>query len=71
VTGVKTDGSARTRFTACPACDARLVLFRSHPAPIDSCGFESYNLECKQCGTALVGIIDPYDDALLVAKLEH
>ena len=31
---------------------------------MDSCGFESYSLECEQCGAQLVGIIDPMDDQL-------
>ena len=34
---------------------------------MDSCGFESYELECRRCGASLGGIIDPYDDELLLS----
>jgi hypothetical protein len=37
---------------------------------MDSCGFESYSLECDQCGAQLVGVIDPLDDQLLLSELE-
>ncbi len=37
---------------------------------MDSCGFESYSLECDQCGVQLVGVIDPLDDRLLLSELE-
>jgi hypothetical protein len=33
---------------------------------MDECGFESYRIECKECGTQLAGIVDPADEALLV-----
>lgn len=32
--------------------------------------FERYSLECKECGTQLAGIIDPYDEELLLTELE-
>jgi len=53
---------------ACPACDARLAFHRSHAPHIDECGFESYSLECKECGAPLTGIIDPFDEALLLTQ---
>jgi len=52
---------------ACPRCAARSMLYRTPFGLIDSCGFESYSLECKACGAPLVGIIDPADDILLVS----
>jgi hypothetical protein len=55
---------------ACPKCDAQLLFFRSRTPRIDSCGFESYRLECKQCAAALAGIIDPSDETLLLSALE-
>ncbi|MGA3310493.1 MAG: hypothetical protein ABSD08_18065 [Xanthobacteraceae bacterium] len=42
---------------------------RSRAPRIDSCGFESYSLDCMECGAPLAGIIDPYDDALLLAEI--
>ncbi len=54
----------------CPKCEARLVFYRSSTPRIDSSGFESYSLECKECGTRLGGIIDPYDEKLLLSELE-
>ena len=53
----------------CPRCDAQLMFLRSAKPHFDSCGFESYSLECKKCGTHLAGIIDPCDDALLLTEL--
>jgi hypothetical protein len=41
------------------------MFCRSSTPRIDACGFESYSLECKECGAPLAGIIDPYDEALL------
>lgn len=55
----------------CPRCAARLTFGRSHVPLIDSCGFESYSLKCEQCGAALVGIIDPSDDRLLISLAER
>jgi hypothetical protein len=46
-------------------------MFRRSCAPnVNACGFESYNLECHECGARLAGIIDPYDDELLLSELE-
>jgi hypothetical protein len=60
---------SEVRGAKCPSCGARLNLHRSHTPEIDSCGFESYRLECKECGARLAGIIDPFDDKLLLTKL--
>ena len=54
----------------CPKCSARLRIQRSSLPLMDSCGFESYSLECDQCGAQLVGVIDPLDDQLLLSELE-
>jgi hypothetical protein len=32
----------------------------------DSSGFESYEFQCSHCGATLAGIVDPYDDRLLL-----
>jgi hypothetical protein len=52
----------------CPKCDARLNFRRSSHPDIDACGFESYRLECQECGATLGGIIDPVDNALLLSE---
>jgi len=54
------------RFVDCPTCGARLV---SRNPLIDSAGFESYSFVCK-CGKRFKGIVDPYDEALLIAELD-
>ena len=43
------------------------VLSEDHV--IDACGFESYTFACKECGAALSGIVDPFDDALLITEM--
>jgi len=54
---------------ACPACGAGFVFCRSGEPVIDACGFESFALECQECGAALAGIVDPADDTLLISAL--
>jgi len=58
-----------THLIACPKCNARLAFDRSLSPQIDACGFESYRLECKECGTPLAGIVDPFDDTLLLSEM--
>jgi DNA-directed RNA polymerase subunit RPC12/RpoP len=68
-------GGASTLFAidviACPKCAARLTLNRDLLPLIDSAGFENYSFKCEQCGAELVGVIDPFDDRLLVSELER
>jgi hypothetical protein len=54
----------------CPNCKTGLKFFRTTIPQIDSCGFESYSFQCKQCKSSLAGIIDPLNDELLVSLLE-
>lgn len=54
----------------CPKCNARFTFCRSRTPEIDSCGFENYSLECKECGAKLAGIIDPNEEVLLLSDLE-
>ncbi len=63
---VKTSNAAKSEKVACPGCAASLVIYRSDNPQIDECGFESYGLTCRACGSALVGIVDPLDDKLLL-----
>lgn len=54
----------------CPHCHAGLNFRRSRTPDIDACGFESYRFDCPACGTALAGIVDPADDALLLSECQ-
>jgi hypothetical protein len=54
---------------ACPACSAGLAFHRSSTPQFDACGFESYSLECKECGVPFAGIVDPFDDTLLLSEM--
>jgi hypothetical protein len=54
---------------ACPKCSARFVFCRSGKPFIDACGFESYTLECHECGASLAGIVDPFDETLLISEM--
>jgi len=56
-------------IVACPACGARLAFHRHSTPRIDACGFESYSLECEKCGAAFAGIVDPFDDTLLLTEM--
>jgi hypothetical protein len=51
----------------CLQCAASLLFYAASMAQFDASGFESYELECCQCGTSLAGIVDPYDDELLLS----
>ncbi len=63
---IKLSHAGKPAKVACPKCDAAFMFYRSEMPYIDECGFESYNFTCEACGSTLVGIIDPADDALLV-----
>ena len=56
------------RVIKCPKCQARLTFHRALAPSMDSSGFESYSLECGACGIVFAGIIDPYDEALLLSE---
>ena len=51
-------------------CDAWLTFCRSSSPRVDSCGFESYSLECTECRAWLAGIIDPSDEKLVLSEFE-
>jgi hypothetical protein len=41
-----------------------------NPVPrIDECGFESRSFECEKCGATLAGVIDPFDETLLLSEI--
>jgi hypothetical protein len=58
---------SRTRLVECPKCKTKFTFRRKANARFDDHGFESYRLGCESCGAFLVGIIDPFDGALLVS----
>ena len=53
-----------------PDLQCRFTFYRSHSPHIDACGFDSYSLECKDCGARLAGIFDPANEKLLLSELE-
>ena len=57
------------RVVICPQCYAQLLFHRSRTPEIDACGFETCRLVCSECRASLVGVIDPYDDAVLLSAL--
>jgi hypothetical protein len=60
----------RTTSASCPKCEADVVIQRTLNPHIDSGGFENYFLKCNQCGSWLIGVIDPYDETLLLTEIE-
>jgi hypothetical protein len=59
------------REAQCPNCDQPVVCSEAN-ARFDSHGFESYQLDCGFCQTSLEGMVDPFDDALLLtARASH
>jgi hypothetical protein len=63
---IKTSNVSKSEKVACPKCDASFKFSRSDRPHIDECGLESYSLKCRACGSALVGVVDPVDDRLLL-----
>ena len=51
----------------CPPCGALFAFQRASIPPLDSSGLETYEFECVQCGAALVGVVDPWDDQVLLS----
>ena len=57
---------SKTQEVASPRCRKSFQFHRSDTPNIDECGFESYSLKCNACGSALIGIIDPANDGLIL-----
>ena len=62
------DQPYNAQMVTCPGCGAHLVFYRSEHPFIDASGFESYTFACEECGASLSGVIDPFDDVLLITK---
>jgi hypothetical protein len=58
-----------TAAVACPKCDVIFAFHRNATPRVDASGFESYSFECVGCGVALAGVVDPYDDTLLLCEI--
>ena len=50
---------------------ARMPFSRAELAQIDGSGFESYRLSCRACAVPLAGVVDPYDETLLLSELKE
>ena len=46
----------------CPVCGS----FISGAGHIDGCGFGCHEFHCRKCSALVVGVMDPYDDELLL-----
>lgn len=65
----RTGSVAEPEVITCPKCGGALAFSRSRVPFIDSCGFESYRFECQECAAPLGGIVDPFDDTLLLSEI--
>jgi hypothetical protein len=51
----------------CPHC-GRLFAFQRTSIPgLSASGLETYELECRQCGVGLVGVVDPRDEQIVLS----
>ncbi len=55
---------------ACPKCKSSSFVLGRGASFIDGSGFESYRFECKECETKFAGVIDPFDDSLLLSVVD-
>jgi hypothetical protein len=56
------------QIVVCPKCNAQFMFYRGNAPRIDDCGLESYRLECIQCDISLGGIVDPFDNKLMLSE---
>jgi hypothetical protein len=55
-----------TREAPCPKC-GEPVICKEANFSFDSQGFESCQIDCRSCRAPLNGIVDPFDEALLLS----
>jgi hypothetical protein len=61
-------GAAAVPVTVdCPQCDTSFPFHGPSNPRFDSSGFECCKLKSAHCGVSLAGVIDPYDDTLLLS----
>ena len=58
------------KIIECPKCRSPIPFRRSNNPIIDGSGFEIYDFLCASCRKRFSGIIDPYDDSLLVEVID-
>lgn len=61
---------SKVDLVECPKCGTQVMIIRSRIPVIDSSGFEVYRLQCDGCEGLLVGVIDPFDNKLLISEME-
>jgi hypothetical protein len=54
------------REARCPNCGHRVVCAEA-ASNFDCHVFESYQIDCASCHTSLNGIVDPFDEVLLLS----
>jgi hypothetical protein len=54
------------REAPCPKCGQPVICGEANFS-CDSQGFESYQMDCRSCRAPLDGIVDPFDEALLIS----
>jgi hypothetical protein len=55
----------------CPHCGWLFAFQRNSIPGLSASGLETYELECRQCGVGLVGVVDPWDDQVLLSLGTH
>jgi hypothetical protein len=60
------DRTSTTRVAECPKCNQSVACIEAD-AVFDCHGLESYKFSCTVCETPFDGIVDPFDDALLLS----
>jgi hypothetical protein len=69
--GLRSNRLARAREGPCPTCSHPVVCAEAE-ADFDSQSFENHQLDCGFCQTPLDGIVDPFDNALLLTvRVSH
>jgi hypothetical protein len=63
---LRNQDNSRAREGRCPSCGHR-VLCSEADGDFDCEGFESYQIDCASCHTSLNGIVDPFDEVLLLS----
>ena len=53
----------------CARCHSPIVLFSGQKSSLDECGFKTYKIVCKRCGTSLSVLIDPFDGMPLISEV--
>jgi hypothetical protein len=51
----------------CPHCGQLFAFQRTSIPELSASGLETHELECRQCGMNLVGVVDPWDDQILLS----